>query len=159
MKINIGLELDDNQRGALADWLDNKATKRLVTRKEVVNFVDALVMGIIDSHAAIGLGRPTGFPRLPDEPTPAARVATEFEDCKDCGGLGCDACDDGKVMIVSGVVPTQAPGGPPSWESHPRLTLFATQIEAGLEAHGYKGTYQERSYRRGWTLETIGSNR
>ena len=167
MKTNISLELDDNQRDCLADWLDDKTSKRLATRKEIVNFVDALVMGIIDGHAAAGqpIAVSAADTRLGDQP-PTHRRQTQpgdaldpnwlernTEDCQECGGLGCAECDDG-------LAPTQAPGQrQAAWETHPRLTQFATEIDAGLKAHGFAGTYQERSYRRGWTLESISSNR
>ena len=147
MKVNIGIELDDGQRDCLADWLDGKTSKRLATRKDVVGMVDALVMGIIDSHATAGYQTAGATPDPVDT----------FEDCDACGGLGCDECDDG--VVTSTIPATQPAAGPAAWESHPRLTTFATQINAGISAHGYDNSSQIRSYMRGWTLKPFGANR
>lgn len=43
MKVNINLEIDDARRNRLAQVLDGKAVKRMATRDEVRDFVNALI--------------------------------------------------------------------------------------------------------------------
>ena len=60
MKVNVGIELTDEQRNALADWLDGKQTKRLATRRDVNELVTGLLAGIVDSSAHVEPGPTSG---------------------------------------------------------------------------------------------------
>ena len=46
MKVNINLEIDDARRNRLAQVLDGKAVKRIATRDEVRDFVNALIESV-----------------------------------------------------------------------------------------------------------------
>ena len=48
MKTNVKLELNDDERNRLAVLFDGKQTKRLVTRAELVDFVDACIDRALD---------------------------------------------------------------------------------------------------------------
>jgi len=50
MKVNVKLDIDDRERDVLANFIDGKITKRLATRKDVVNFVGGCVDSAIMSR-------------------------------------------------------------------------------------------------------------
>jgi len=48
MKTNVSIELTDNQRDQLANWLDNKTTRRTATRADIKQLCADTVAGIFD---------------------------------------------------------------------------------------------------------------
>ena len=51
MKTNVSIELSDEQRDVLADILDGKVTKRLATRKEVVELCEQHIERLLGGMA------------------------------------------------------------------------------------------------------------
>lgn len=52
MKINLQVEVSDEQRNIIARYLDDRETKRLVTRKEMRELVESVVVGLISGSQA-----------------------------------------------------------------------------------------------------------
>ena len=51
MKTNVSIELSDEQRDHLANLIDGKVTKRLATRKDVVDMVLSFVSGMAEEQS------------------------------------------------------------------------------------------------------------
>lgn len=51
MKTNVSIELSEQERSALADLIDGKATKRLATRKEITKICQQHIGGM--SHQTV----------------------------------------------------------------------------------------------------------
>jgi len=49
MKINIQIDLSDEQRSLIANFLDGKTNKRKASRKDIVNIVQSDLSGLLDS--------------------------------------------------------------------------------------------------------------
>ena len=53
MKTNVSLELDDQDRNTLANFIDGKKSARLATRTEVVEVSRSLVTALIDAQVKV----------------------------------------------------------------------------------------------------------
>ena len=65
MKVNISIELTDEQRSLLADVIDGKINKRLATRKEVRELCQRHMGGLVRSNLAAKTGEDRIGPNLP----------------------------------------------------------------------------------------------
>ena len=50
MKTNVKVSLTDDERNCLAVLFDGKQSKRLATRAEIVDFVDACIDAALEAH-------------------------------------------------------------------------------------------------------------
>ncbi len=82
MKVNLGLEIDDAERDALADYIDGKETKRLATRKDIVALVEALFYGVLDDamSAPAEEAEPAAEDQVSGIPGPSARPAPPWRE-------------------------------------------------------------------------------
>jgi len=67
MKVNLGVELSDEQRRALASIIAGKEVKRLASRDDVRNFVSGMLVGVAtwqpgDEAVLQGLGADADIP-------------------------------------------------------------------------------------------------
>jgi hypothetical protein len=71
MKTNVSIELSDEERGLLADFLDNNETTRLATRKEITVIATAHIAGLV---AMVGNSEPSGAIEMISAGRPASDI-------------------------------------------------------------------------------------
>jgi hypothetical protein len=79
MKVNLGVELDDEQRMALASLIAGRSVKKLCSRDDVRAFIEGVVSGIrfdVTDEAALNSGQ--GLPAVREGLRTGARAASAY---------------------------------------------------------------------------------